>query len=678
MRPTDSSYRPDVDGQRAIAVLAVLAFHAFPNRITGGFVGVDVFFVISGYLITGVILREELARKFSLQRFYAKRIRRIFPALLLVLCVTLIGGSITAPPIAFESIGKHVLAGVLFLSNILLWQETGYFDVAAATKPLLHLWSLGVEEQYYLVWPALLTLMAKRSQSGMEPLLAFVIVIAVGSFVLNIVTMSSYPSAAFYSPFTRVWEILAGASLIVVEFSMGLHFRVAAGDLEKNGPLGLVRKTYASTASLVGLGLILFSITTYDRAMAFPGWNAVVPVGGTLLVVAAGSSTWINRQLLSNRVVVFIGLISYPLYLWHWPLLVYVRDFASTNDVNMMRLILVATLAVSFGAAVLTYLYIECPLRDLQLNAVVGRLLFSAVVIVACSIAVMCFRGGTYFYSGTQQQLYTNLIEERAVNEEVIRSQKCFLSPNQTFTEFENNCKASGKTAIFLWGDSHAAHLYYGLKNLVKHPDENLSQYTASACPPILNWEVRDIDRSRADDRKYCKEINSYVATEVRRQRPDLLIMAASWWSIAHSPEYLISLGNTIEQMKGVTNKIILVGPAIVYERPQSTYFLPKSIYEKKMPADSFAVGSNEFLANQLLPKLTEIDRNLREIATRQGIDYVSPIQSFCGEGQCRILLHKSGEPRLLSLDSSHLTRDGSQYYVHKLIEPLLIRAPED
>ncbi len=353
-----AAYRPDVDGLRAIAVLAVLAYHAFPDLLPGGFVGVDVFFVISGFLISGILLSDLDRGKFSLRKFYARRVRRIFPALLVILAACGIFGWFALFPDEFQQLGKHIAGGAAFASNLTLWGETGYFDNAAETKPLLHLWSLGIEEQFYIAWPLLLFGAYRLRWS----VLTFLPLLALASFLVNVVGLDRYPTATFYSPASRAWElaiggILAGFASKGIDLFGGPSLRSLSSlrPLESRGsPL---RRSLFSTA---GLALLLLSLVRISEATPFPGWWALAPTIGTALVLGAGADAWPNRFLLSSRPMVWIGLISYPLYLWHWPLLSFARIVESATPALVIRM---AALVLSFGLATLTYLWVEKPIR---------------------------------------------------------------------------------------------------------------------------------------------------------------------------------------------------------------------------------------------------------------------------------------------------------------------------
>ncbi len=280
--------------------MLVLNFHAFPEAAPGGFVGVDVFFVISGFLITGIIARELDQKRFSLLGFYVRRIRRIFPALIVVLAATLVLGWLWLLPSAYAQLGSDAFFSAAFLANIALLLQSGYFDIESARKPLLHLWSLGIEEQFYLAWPLLLMLAARLRLS----IVAMASVLCVASFVLNVALIGTHPVASFYLPFTRAFELLAGAVL-----ARGWD-RIDQGDAASN------RRAW------IGMALIAVSAAILDPHRAFPGWWALLPVGGTALLLSAPKA-WPSRAVLASPPLVWIGLISYPLYLWHWPLLVF-------------------------------------------------------------------------------------------------------------------------------------------------------------------------------------------------------------------------------------------------------------------------------------------------------------------------------------------------------------------
>jgi peptidoglycan/LPS O-acetylase OafA/YrhL len=345
-------YRADIDGLRAVAVLTVIAYHAFPQWARGGFIGVDVFFTISGFLISTIIFKGLADDKFSFTDFYSRRIRRIFPALIAVLAVCLAFGWFVLLPHEYKQLAKHVVGGATFISNFLLWQESGYFDNTADTKPLLHLWSLGIEEQFYILWPALLWLAYRFKVNA----LWIIVTIGFCSFVLNIHQVRADEIATFYSPQTRIWELLIGAGLAYLLSYSPKKIIQWASDADTL----LGRKILANLCSLTGLVAICVGLALIMRGRHFPGVWPLLPAGGAALLILGGTDAWINKKILANRALVWIGLISFPLYLWHWPLLSFARIIEGEVPSNFVRSIAVL---LSIVFATLTYWLIEKPLR---------------------------------------------------------------------------------------------------------------------------------------------------------------------------------------------------------------------------------------------------------------------------------------------------------------------------
>jgi len=315
---THPKFRSDIDGLRAVAILSVIFGHAFPLFVPGGFVGVDIFFVISGFLISSIIYDNIDKNNFSFHEFYSRRIRRIFPALILVLTFCLLFGWGALFSYEFSQLGKHIGGGAGFVSNFILKNEVGYFDNLAETKPLLHLWSLAVEEQFYIIWPIAIFIMTKlRLDAG-----AVTLVFTVISFCLSIQTTYGDQKAAFYLPYARFWELSAGSllaySTLYPENKGTVFWKTVCGKL--SGIVGLT-PGIAATKSVIGFALILVSILFLDRTSPFPGWRALFPTLGAVLIISSGATSWFNKEILSGRLIGLIGRISFPLYLWHWPLL---------------------------------------------------------------------------------------------------------------------------------------------------------------------------------------------------------------------------------------------------------------------------------------------------------------------------------------------------------------------
>lgn len=360
---THPKYRPDIDGLRAIAVMSVVFFHAFPDLLKGGFTGVDVFFVISGFLISTIIFQNLDGGTFRFSEFYIRRVKRIFPTLCLVLTSCLLFAWFSLLPEELNLLGKHVLAGASFFSNFLLWSESGYFDSSAETKPLLHLWSLGIEEQFYIIWPFLVWTAWKLRLN----LFALTFFLLLGSLLANIWFVFQDPTATFYSPLTRFWELLCGSLLawfsLQKSSEISSNFRIFSKKINSSLPrVPDLKNKFVLTnlSSFVGVVLLIISFCFIDKEKNFPGYLALLPVLGSVLIISGGSKAWINSKFLSNKLLVWLGLISFPLYLWHWPILSFLRIV--NYEMPPIRTRVLAVL-LSILLAWLTMKFIERPLR---------------------------------------------------------------------------------------------------------------------------------------------------------------------------------------------------------------------------------------------------------------------------------------------------------------------------
>ena len=455
-------YRPDIDGLRAIAILSVVLYHAFPGLIPGGFVGVDIFFVISGYLITSILLKNLEAGRYSIKAFYARRIRRLFPALGLVLVFCLLLGWLVLTPEEYEWLGKHTSGGVGFIANFMFWKEAGYFDAAADTKPLLHLWSLGIEEQFYIVWPLSLYFVAKRKWN----LLLVITVIALASFGLNVWRIGIDPTGTFYSPWTRSWELAIGALLAYQNVT---PVKAVSEFLEK----------YASPVSLVGLVLLTIGFIFINDVRPFSGYWALLPCVGAAFLIAVSPAALINRAVLSGKLFVFFGLISFPLYLWHWPLLSFGRIIYSETPPIDVRCILVA---LSIFLAWLTYFFIEKPIRGSKANRKVIVILVITLFLIGITGHLISKTQGVPsrqfgLLNADPASLTMGADRKRLTNECGVA-----LEDKKTF----NSCwtDPKGSPCLAVWGDSKGEALFYGL---ARESDANASWMILGNMNPIMS-----------------------------------------------------------------------------------------------------------------------------------------------------------------------------------------------
>ncbi len=625
------NYRRDIDGLRAVAVVAVVAYHAFPGWIRGGFIGVDIFFVISGFLISGVLFKDLARGTFNLPDFYARRIKRIFPALCLVLATCCVVGWFMLTPSEYEDLGKEVLAGASFASNFYFWLQTGYFDGGADTKPLLHLWSLAIEEQFYLVWPLFLWLVWRLKT---RPIVIIPVLCAV-SFAANLVLVGHDQPAAFYSPPSRFWELMTGALL---------------ANLTLSGDPGSRWARIQEHRSIFGAALLILGLMLTNERSAFPGWYALLPVLAAVLLISSPES-WFNRRVLGCGPLRAIGLISYPLYLWHWPVLYLVRYFGlwQTAGDNGARWI---AIAVSVVLSYLTYVLIEKPIRfgPLKKYATVplGGLIGVLIGVGALTVSTDGFASRD---QGEMSRL-ARFAEKYPATE--WRDRSCFLSPADGAEKFAPECEGSKKAAgrlMFLWGDSYAAALYPGLKTLEEAGDFRLAQYTASACPPLLG--------SRFPAQRHCVEINNAVARRIAAAKPDTVLLTARWSYRDIEPGYDFKyLANTVAEVKkaGVPH-IIVVGPTPQWEKPMPS-MLGRCADQQTNQDGSW------FSSCGLAPGIDELDRSLRNFSQQLGVSYLSAYNELCNTHGCMTVLDNGA---VSTYDLGHLSPEASRLLMRKL-----------
>ncbi len=381
-----AAYRPDIDGLRGIAVLLVVLYHAFPSVVPSGFIGVDIFFVISGFLISNIIFNGINDRTFSFSHFYARRIKRIFPALILVLTVCLVVGWFILLQEEYQQLAKHTQGSVIFISNFLLWLESGYFDTSAEVKPLLHLWSLGIEEQFYLVWPLVLWIGFKLRFN----LLFLITALAASSFLINIWLLRTNAISAFYLPQSRCWELLTGS---LVAYLTNPMLTVQSDLIKWLQKKVLGTHWFYRLTGFIGLALLIVATVRIDQTKVFPGYWALLPTIGTACLIYSGQISSSFARILKNPLLVWFGLISFPLYLWHWPLLVFAR--ITQSDVPHWS-IRTAIVFASIILAWVTYQSVEKRFRSETNTRLKLRVLIGAMLCIGVISTVLFIHQGVY------------------------------------------------------------------------------------------------------------------------------------------------------------------------------------------------------------------------------------------------------------------------------------------
>ncbi len=640
--PNLRNYRADIDGLRAVAVLLVVVFHAFPSSLKGGFVGVDVFFVISGYLLTGIVVRELQAGKLDFWKFYSRRIRRIFPALVVVLIACFVLGWFTLLAHEYKQLGKHILGGAIFIPNLMYWQESGYFDNFAETKPLLHLWSLGIEEQFYIFWPAAIWLTWKARLNTLGVTVALVLT----SFVCNAASVFEDTVFTFYMPQTRAWELLTGAALSLHQLNRlnrkgGEESSVRALDARQNEN-SLLGTTLLNWVSALGVVLISGAVFFVDKSKTFPGYWAVLPVAGSILILLAGPDAWLNRVILSHHVLVWVGKISFPLYLWHWPLLVFAAIMEGDTLSAGIRFVIII---LSVKLAWITYIAVERPVRF-------GSPQRNLVLPMCLAMAMLAYAGYMAYRSNGFDSRFPLAVREfdqkKYDSRSVYREGACLLTVKQDYGAFKHcpvEADADIKPMLILWGDSHAAHLYPGYRATLGDKF-NVVQRTASGCAPILNL------RSKLHPK--CVEINQQILDYVRTHRPARVVVAANWdmyeWK---------SVALTVAQLReaGVRD-IDLIGPV-----PQWRDDLNRQLYLKFQTNGTRETGGRT--AFGLNSEILRLELGFASLAKSLDVNYISPIKILCNDQGCITKISDAGNMPM-NWDSAHLTAEGSVFLVSR------------
>lgn len=582
-------YRPDIDGLRAVAILSVVIFHAFPTVLKGGFVGVDVFFVISGFLIAGILLREIREGTFSLAHFYARRARRIFPALLLVMGVVAVLGWFLLLPGEFYQLLRHIASGAGFIINFVLKGEAGYFDNAAEEKPLLHLWSLAVEEQYYLVLPLVLWMAARRRWSTAMVLLG----LAAFSFGFNLYYMKADETAAFFYPHARLWELLLGSVLAC--------WVAAAADVRHGGTGGglairwcrwLARWPASATwlrhaASVLGLVLIAAALALVSKNNRFPGYWALLPVLGAVLIIAAGPMAVVNRHLLARPLMVWIGLISFPLYLWHWPLLSLARIVEGGEPSPSLMLGIVAlSVVLSWG----TYALLEKRVRSARRGPRVAWVLTGLLALVGTG-ALTLERADVYarWWGETDKYLLTQSavgkrgcqlswhgpVEGQRVCEHLPQAPtKVTKLGNSDDGGLSLQLEASTKVALL--GNSHGAELSFALAEALNARGVGLIQLTMNGCPLAYRIHPGDSPRGRNCAAWHEKAVTSLLNSNT------IEAVVISYYNMGtpagvDDPAYLGMMESLTRELKAAGKQVVLVLQAPLMDR-HINYYIRRSM----------------------------------------------------------------------------------------------------
>ncbi|MFZ3217917.1 MAG: acyltransferase family protein [Candidatus Acidiferrales bacterium] len=653
------TYRPDIDGLRAVAILAVVAYHAGIPGVGGGFVGVDIFFVISGYLITSVICSDIDSATFSITKFYARRAKRILPALFSVLLACYVLALVLLSPAEIRTFAHNAFATIVSASNVLFWLRSGYFAANADLNPLLMTWSLGVEEQFYLIFPVLMFLLSKF---GKQKRFAAIAVLLFASFVLSVLGTRSDPTATFFLLPTRAWELAVGAL-------------IAMREAEKPSQGSVSRPWLANALSVFAMGMLAIAAFSYTRYTVFPGLAASLPVAGAALLVMTPSS-WINRYILASKPMVFVGLISYSWYLLHWPLLSFARILV--GQISVQAAVTIAVL--SFLLAIASHRYIEQPFRRSSSDnpTILKRYFALALAMTLPLIVMLATHGWPARFPGLSQ------VEASGAE---LKTDRCLAQYGDTAPNLSAACAPEGPAnvpGVALLGDSHAAALAGALRQLGGNSGFRLVELTKSSCPPLLDV-TRLMPAHPRHDRE-CAQFNAKTLAHVQADDNIKIVILAGFWSapFVHEKEgdrfiadgqpgesvspaqsranLKQGLQDTVEALRSSGKKVIVLKDNPMFDfdpvlRVRGSFIKPRMLLAKIL-APTVSLGDYSEPRKNVDPTYdNEASAIIDSVAsTDQAVTYDLK-KSLCDESKCYFYDGKS----LLYEDDQHLSLTGAE-----------------
>ncbi|MGO4719394.1 acyltransferase family protein [Stenotrophomonas sp. 2MCAF14_2] len=621
-------YRADIDGLRAIAVLGVLLYHLDPRLVPGGYVGVDVFFVISGFLISRIIYGEMEAGSFSIARFYVRRARRILPALLSVVLATSVVAMLVLYPSERVQYAQSAIASILFSANFYFYATLNYFSPAADEIPLLHLWSLGIEEQFYILFPLLALLLTRIGRKLFTGLLG---VLFLASLLTCAWALAVNPSGAFYLLPFRAFELLTGALIALVPVAWTPARRLAG------------------FLSWVGLAAIVTAMYGFDKGTHFPGFAALLPCAGAAMLIMAHGHGQVGR-LLSSRGMVWVGKRSYSLYLVHWPVIVFAHRFWP-DSVSMAWVPVLA--AVSLLLAHLNFELVEQKLRNAKPSWRNGKVLatsaLSMLVVVSAGMVVVKEKGFPGSQDAHVAQVLASLDYDPSVD---YRSRTCFLDPDQSPDQADvSGCiPGKGQRRAMLWGDSHAIHFLKGFQPAFAAKGYEIGALTASACPPLVGVEI--------GERPHCKAFNDFALQRLVDEKPDVVILSALWYA---DPAWMSALDKSIAALRAADIRVVVLGISPMFKQR-----VPLVVADKMRAGADPRYSSTDLDPNWISGPEAMMKAHFKG---RTDATFISVMDRACVQGRCP-LLDEHDHP--LYYDIAHLTPEGSVQYAALLVPVIL------
>ncbi len=632
-------YRPEIDGLRAIAVISVIIYHAaFEISIKdqtyrilpGGYLGVDVFYVISGYLISFLILEKINANKFNFYDFYERRARRLLPTLFLIIFLSIITGYLLMMPNQFKDLSGSALSSLFFLSNFWFFLTDNYFADSSLLKPLLHTWSLSIEEQFYILFPPIIYFLYRKKFRNIKYIF---LLLFFGSLLFSSLGSFYYKNLNFYMLPSRIWELLIGALLAYEHLNQKF-----------------TEKRVTSNNFILSLGIILIILPffLFNNSTPHPSIFTSFTILGTAIIIYNYNYNGFINNILSSKLFVGTGLISYSLYLWHYPIFAF-KQIKSQNlsDFDKVELIILTIIL-----SILSYFLVEKPFRNRKL---ISRKFFtifiSTVLIFLTLICLYIFK-----YNGLPQRYskeIMNLINFNYNYKEIYQSGTCHIENKKAFkNKYFQKCKTNlevNKDDLFIWGDSLAAHLYPGI-NYKYGKKYNIWQRTTDACKPSAN----NSPQNNLDPN--CKKINKFIINEIKKLKPKKVFIAGFW-----SHNDLNDIEETIKKLKNNNiDSIYLVGPSIRWQDPLPKILLKKYRISKKIPY---------YLSDKNHQKNFELDKKFQSFADKNAIRYLSLIKLLCKDDLTCLVKVDEGPDGITNWDENHFTKKASIYIFSKFID---------
>ena len=614
-----SEHRRDIDWLRAVAVITVIGFHFELPGFRGGFVGVDIFFVISGLLIGRIIQSEMTAGTFSFLAFYERRIRRLIPALYVMLVVVSLLGSYVLFGSERSDFLRSILCVATFTSNIVFWSQSGYFDRASAEKPLLHTWSLGIEEQFYILLPLILWLLFRIQNIIVRR--ACIAALAICSLIVSQWLLSRDAAAAYFLIHSRAWELLAGVMLAWLPVMR----------------LGWI----AHVLRVAGLTLILIAVLSYTPRSAFPGLNALLPVAGAVLFLSGGATS------LRARPVELIGQMSYSLYLWHWPIFTLAKLSSVAQTVEgIEKLVLLGLLATLASAS---YFLVERPARYIPMSR---KLVFASAVAATALLIVVGTIGPRMIDMGVSDSRIARLQKYEALTG-MERPRSCFAEDWASNRHPECFSYNEEKQVALVWGDSLADHYVHGLKGAAPE-DVALLQANAAGCFPTFHAIFKQYE--------FCDGLADRVRDFASAHRPSLLIISADWVGYTRRAGTAAIIANLKKTIAAAGVPVVLIGPSIQFKGRLPSILMRSYALGRPSPSST----------DVMIADLTDLDHEMKSaFANVESVTYVSVLDAVCSKQVCPLLVENDAP---LTWDHGHLTDEGSNHAVGKMFSRIFSR----